>query len=333
MAAESSGDGVLAAPLAEWKLAALHARPGVVERPRLFAQLNRQADAALTLIAAPAGFGKTQLLVSWVEAHPEVSVAWVSLDAGDSDPRRFWTYVAHAVDRVRSGMARPALARLRTPGVPLEEAIDELMNGIATFDGGLVIALDDLHHFANTGAAVSLPYAIDHLPPHARIVATTRSDPVIRLGRLRSYGAVVDVRADELAFTLPECKQLIVDESGIGLTADELELLAERTEGWHAGLSLAGLWLAELEDPGTGVRSFSGDQRQVADYLVEEVLDALDDETRHFLVQLSIFDRFSGSLCDTALDVRESRERLEALAQSNLFVISLDPRGDWYRFH
>jgi len=287
----------------------------------------------MTLIVAPAGFGKTQLLASWIETHADLATAWVSLDPGDGDPRRFWTYVAHAVDRVRSGMARPALARLTTPGVPVEEAIDELMNGIATFAGTLVIAVDDLHHFAGTGAAVSLPYALDHLPPPARMVATTRSDPVIRLGRLRSLGAVVDIRADELVFTAPEARALIVDEMGIRLADDELDLLVERTEGWPAGLSLAGLWLTELDDPGTSVRSFSGDHRQVADYLVEEVLDALDDETRGFLVQLSIFDRFSGPLCDAVLEAQGSRERLEALAQSNLFVISLDRRGGWYRFH
>jgi len=323
----------LAAPLAEWKLAALRTRRGVVKRSRLFSVLDRRADAAMTLIVAPAGFGKTQLLSSWLEERDDLTAAWVSLDPGDRDPRRFWTYVAHAIDRVRAGMARPALARLRTPGVPIEEAIDELMNGIATFAGTLVIVVDDLHHFASAGAATSLPYALDHLASPARLVATTRSDPVIRLGRLRSLGAVADIRADELVFTASEAKALIVDEMGIELTTDELGLLVERTEGWPAGLSLAGLWLAELDDPGRSVRSFSGSHRQVADYLVEEVLDTLDEETRRFLVQLSIFDRFSGPLCDAVLDVQGSRERLEALARSNLFVISLDRHGDWYRFH
>lgn len=326
-------DEQLAPPLAEWKLAPPPARPGVVPRLRLFELLNRNAGAALTLLTAPAGFGKSQLLRSWVEAQPERSAAWVSLDPGDLEPRRFWTYVAHAVDRVRSGMARPALARLRTPGVPIEEAIDELMNGIATFAGKLVIVIDDLHHFASSRDAVSLTYAVNHLPPPTRIVAATRSDPVIRLGRLRALGAVADIRADQLVFTLGEAKELIVRRMGIELGDDELKLLVERTEGWPAGLSLAGLWLGEVDDPATQVRSFSGDQRHVGDYLVEEVLDALDDDTREFLVQASVLERLSGPLCDAALGVEGSGKRLEALARSNLFVAPIDRHRGWYRFH
>jgi ATP/maltotriose-dependent transcriptional regulator MalT len=324
----------LAAPIAEWKLAPLHARPGVVLRPRLFKLLNRYSDsAALTLVTAPAGFGKTQLIGSWIDTSPDRAAAWVSLDPGDSDPRRFWTYVAHAVDRVRSGMARPALARLRTAGVPIEEAIDELMNGIGTFAGQLVIVIDDLHYFASSTGAVSLTYAVDHLPSQARVVAATRSDPVIRLGRLRALGAVADIRADQLAFTLPEARELIVCTMGIELGPDELQLLVRRTEGWPAGLSLAGLWLGDVDDPGSEVRSFSGDQRQVADYLVEEVLDALDDETRQFLVRSSVLKRLSGPLCDATLGIGGSSGRLEALARSNLFVMQIDRHRGWYRFH
>ena len=323
----------VAPPLAEWKLAPLNARPGVLRRPRLFALLDRHAEASLTLIAAPAGYGKTQLLASWIETHPELSPAWVSLDAGDGEPRRFWTYVAAAVDRVRQGMARPALRRLSTPGVPLEDAIDELMNGIATFAGRLVIVIDDLHHFASSSTAYSLAYAVDHLPPEARIVAATRSDPVVPLGRLRALGAISDIRADQLAFTLSEATEVIVDRMGVDLAFEDLKLLVERTEGWPAGVSLAGLWLSEAEHPGTLVRSFSGEQRQIADYLLEEVLDVLDAETRRLLVHASILERLSGPLCDVVLGVEGSGERLDALARSNLFVSPVDRRGEWYRLH
>src|SRR5262245_29954608 len=333
VAGKAAEEEQLSAPLAEWKLAALRTRPGVVRRPRLYALLDGRAEAALTLVAAPAGYGKTQLLASWIEAHPDLSAAWVSLDAGDSEPRRFWTYVAHAVDRVRSGMARPALSRLNTAGVAVEEAIDELMNGIATFAGKLVIVIDDLHHFTSGTAAHSLAYAVEHMPPPGRIVAATRSDPVIRLGRLRTVGAVAEVRSAQLVFTALEATELIVGQMGIALNADDLELLVKRTEGWPAGLSLAGLWLGELDDPGAQVRSFSGDQRHLADYLVEEVLDALDAETRSFLVRCSVLDRFSGPLCDVTLGVEDSRKRLDELARTILFVVPLDSRGEWYRFH
>ena len=332
MAIETAAE-ILTPPLAEWKLAPLNARAGVLLRPRLFAMLDRQADASLTLIAAPAGYGKTQLLASWIETHPELSPAWVSLDAGDLEPRRFWTYVAAAVDRVRQGMARPALSRLNTPGVPVAEAIDELMNGIATFAGRLAIVIDDLHHFASASTAYSLAYAVDHLPAQARIVAATRSDPVVRLGRLRALGAITDIRADQLAFTLSEATEVIVDRMGVDLAFGDLKLLVERTEGWPAGVSLAGLWLSDAGDPSMLVRTFSGGQRQVADYLLEEVLDSLDDETRRLLVHASILERLSGPLCDVVLGVEGSGERLDALARSNLFVSPVDRRGEWYRLH
>jgi LuxR family maltose regulon positive regulatory protein len=328
-----TSDEILAQPLAEWKLAPMLARSGVVPRPRLFALLDRQPGASLTLIAAPAGYGKTQLLASWIEARPDISPAWVSLDAADGEPRRFWTYVATAVDRVRPGMALPALRRLRTPGVPLEEAIDELLNAIATFTGRLVIVIDDLHHFASSLSAHTLAYAVDHLPPAAQIVAATRSDPVVSMGRLRALGAVSDIRADQLAFTLSEARDVIIDRIGVDLALSDLELLVNRTEGWPAGVGLAGLWLSEAEDPGRLVQSFSGQNRQIADYLVEEVLDSLDGETRRLLVQASILERLSGALCDVVLGVEGSGERLEALAQSNLFVIPVDRRGEWYRLH
>jgi LuxR family maltose regulon positive regulatory protein len=319
--------------LAEWKLVPPRLRPGVVSRPRLFAVLDRRAETALTLITAPAGSGKTELVVSWLETHPEVAVAWLSLDARDSDPLRFWTHVAHSVDRVRAGMARPALSRLRTPGVTAEEAVDELMNGIATFAGRLLIVLDDLHHFANGSEATSLTYAADHLPGQARIIATTRADPVVRLGRLRARGAVADLRSDQLVFTVAEAKELIVDQMGVDLGRDELATLVERTEGWPAGISLAGIWLSEVEDPSVEVRGFSGDHRPVVDYLTDEVLDAVDDATRDFMVQTSVLDRLCGPLCDVVLETTGSGERLEALSHSNLFLIPLDRRGEWYRYH
>ena len=332
MVTETS-DEILAPPLAEWKLAPMNARSGVLRRPRLFAELDRQAGASLTLIAAPAGYGKTELLASWIEARPDVSPAWVTLDAGDGEPRRFWAYVAAAVDRVRPGMARPAVRRLRTPGVPLEDAIDELLNGIATFAGRLVIVIDDLHHFASSSTAHTFAYAVDHFPPGVRIVAATRSDPVVPLGRLRALGAISDIRAGQLAFTLAEAREVIVDRMGVALAFEELKLLVKRTEGWPAGVSLAGLWLSEAEEPGTLVRSFSGEQREITDYLMEEVLDSLDEKTRRLLIHASILERLSGALCDAVLGVEGSGERLKALSGSNLFVTPLDRRGEWYRLH
>jgi LuxR family transcriptional regulator, maltose regulon positive regulatory protein len=318
--------------VAEWKFSRPHTRPGVVLRPRLFATLDRHGDAALTLITAPAGYGKTELLASWLESRPELSAAWVSLDAGEDDPTRFWTHVAHSVDRIRSGMARPAFARLRS-GAAIEESIDELMNGVSTYAGRLVIAVDDLHHFSSSSRATSLAYAVDHLPKHVRIVATLRADPVVRLTRLRARGAVAEIRADELAFSVPDATELVVDRMGVRLRAADIAALVAHTEGWPAGISLAGLWLAEVEEPADELLSFSGDHRQIADYLTDEVLYALDDETRSFMARTSLLDRLSGPLCDALLETTGSAQRLEALAHSVLFLLPLDRRGEWYRYH
>jgi LuxR family maltose regulon positive regulatory protein len=229
-------------------------------------------------------------------------------------------------------MARPALSRLHTAGVPIEEAIDELTNGISTFAGRLVIAIDDLHHFASGPQSGSLAYAVAHLPEQARIVATTRADPVLRLGRLRARGAVADVRADRLAFTVPEATEF-VRGMGIELTSEDIELLVSRTEGWPAGLSLAGLWLRGAPDASEQLRSFSGDYPELVDYLTDEVLDALDAETRAFMVRSSVLGRLSGPLCDAVMEMEGADMRLDALAQSNLFVFPLDRRREWYRYH
>jgi LuxR family maltose regulon positive regulatory protein len=231
-------------------------------------------------------------------------------------------------------MARPALLRLRTPGAALEEAIDELLNGIITFAGELVIVIDDLEAVPSESPThVSLFYAVDHLPARARIVAATRFDPPIRLGRRRGHRVVAEIRANELAFTAAESRALIVDRMGVTLSADDVELLVERTEGWPAGLGLAGLWLRERNDSSASVRSFSGHERPVADYLAEEVLGVLDEESRSFLVRTSMLDRFSGRLCDAVLGAEGSARRLKALARSNLFVVPLDARHEWYRYH
>ena len=306
---------------------------GLVDRPRLFARLDRRADAALTLLTAPAGSGKTDLVSSWLEQHPEWSVAWVTLDPADVDPVRFWTYVAHAVDRVRSGMARPALARLQTPGTPLDGVVDELMNGIETFEGRLVIVIDDLHHLTSGSAAESFAHAVGSAPAPVRFVATTRADPVIRLARVRARGMLAELRGADLAFTAREAKRLLVGSMGIALDDDEIDCLVERTEGWPAGINLAGLWLAEVDAPGRHVRDFAGEQRHVADFLSDEVLAAVDEETRAFLLRSSVLDRLSGPLCDAVLGTSDSQARLESLSRTMLFLVPLDHRGEWFRYH
>jgi LuxR family maltose regulon positive regulatory protein len=319
-------------PLIETKLAPGRLSAERLVRRRLLAELDRFSSRALTLIDAPVGFGKTVLAQTWC-AHTDAAVAWVSLDAGDNDPARLWTYVATSVDRVRPGLGRMALARLRTPGVPAVVAVDELINGIASYGQPLAIVLDDLHTVRNDECLSTLQHAIERLPPQATIVAATRSDPALSLGRLRAGGSLGEIRARELSFTAAEARELLVEQEGIDLDEDDVALLVERTEGWPAGLYLAALWLRETAEPKADVRAFHGDHRHVAEYLSREVLDTLDDDTRRFLLETSTLGRFTAAMCDAALGRSDSAARLKELERTNQLVVALDAHGEWYRYH
>jgi LuxR family transcriptional regulator, maltose regulon positive regulatory protein len=333
MTAKGAVESASIEPLIEAKLARPRPRAGVIPRRRLFAALDRLKDTELTVISGPAGSGKTVLVSSWLAVRTDLATAWATLDTGDDDPYRFWKYVAHAVDRVRPGMARPALATLRMPRTSVELAIADLLNGLAGYDGRIVIVLDDLHHVSAESCLRSLAYAVERLPPPARMIVTTRSDPGRRLSRLRARGALGELRAKDTAFTNEEAHELLVKRAGIPVTTEDIETLVDRTEGWPAGVSLAALWLAGIDEPSNGIRQFSGTHRHVADYLASEVLETVDHETRDFLLKTSIFDRFSAPPCDAILGTETARRMLADLERSNLFLIALDGRGDWYRYH
>jgi len=320
-------------PLIEAKLAQPRPRAAAIARARLFVVLDRLANTELTVISGPVGSGKTVLVSSWLAARPDLAPAWATLDPGDDYPPRLWTYIAHAVDRVRPGLARPALARLKLPRSNVETAIDELLNGLAGYDGRVVIVLDDFHHIAAESCLRSLTYAVERLPSSTRMIVTTRSDPGRRLSRLRARGALAELRAKDTAFTIDEAHELLVERGGIAVGREDVETLVDRTEGWPAGVSLAALWLAGLDEPRDGIRQFSATHRHVADYLASEVLDGVDDETRDFLLRTSIFDRFSAKICDAVLGTGTSGRILAELERSNLFLVALDGRGDWYRYH
>ena len=318
-------------PLAEAKLAAPRQRAGMVARPRLVRALEAGADAALTLVAAPAGYGKTTAVRAW-SASSETSLAWVTLDAGDNDPVRFWTYVATAVDRVREGLGRRALQRLRVSGMPIETAVDELMNGIAAFGRELALVLDDFHTITDGECLASIGFALERLPAAARLIVSTRADPALGLARLRARGALVELRASDLSFTAAETRELLVDRGGLDLDAEEIEVLRERTEGWPAALYLAVLWLRSVDDQGRAVRQFGGDHRYLADYLSHEVLAALDADERSFLLQAAVLGRFTPELCDGVLGRSDSAAMLAELERSNMFVLRLE-HWEWFRVH
>jgi LuxR family transcriptional regulator, maltose regulon positive regulatory protein len=315
----------------EPKLMLPRVHPGTLRRARLLELLNRDPEAKLTVLDAAVGYGKTTLLRSWCAERPE-AVIWMTLDAADDDPVRLWTHVATAAQRLGDGFADTALARLGVRGALVETAVDELMNGLVGYGRAVAIVLDDLHTVGSEVSLRSVAHAIERLPPNVRMLASTRSGPGMTVARLRARGTLSEIRARELAFTVEETRELLLHE-GIGLSDESIELLAERTEGWPAGVYLAALWLRDLEGPDQGVRSFLGSGRHVADYLTDEVLTALAPDTRDFLLRTSVLGRFTPDLCDAVLERKDSAAVLAELARSNMFLVALDARGEWYRYH
>jgi LuxR family maltose regulon positive regulatory protein len=303
----------------------------MLRRGRLHELLDGDGTAALAMINAPIGYGKTTLLRSWCIERPE-AVAWITLDEADDDPVRLWTHVATAVERLARGIGNEALMSLAVRDAPIETAVDELMNGLVVYGEPLSIVLDDLHAVKSEDSLHSIGHAIERLPANARVFASTRSDPAIGLARLRARGVLTEIRARELAFTLEEASELMLRE-GIVLSRESVELLADRTEGWPAGLYLAALWLRGLENHDDGVRAFAGSTRHLADYLADEVLAALEPRTRDFLVQSAALGRFTPEMCDAVLDWEDSADMLAELSHSNLFLVPLDAIGAWYRYH
>ena len=256
----------------------------------------------------------------------------MTLDAADDDPVRLWTHLATAIERLGEGLGSQALMRLGVRGAGIEAAVDEVMNGLVAYGRPVAIVLDDLHTVGSERSLRSIAHAIERLPANARLLAATGSEPAIRLARLRARGGLIEIRARELAFTLDETHELMVRE-GIALSDESVELLVEHTEGWPAGLYLAALWLRDHEDPDQGVRAFAGSTRQVADYLTDAVLTTLTAQTRDFLVRTAVLERFTPELCDAVLGRDDSAAVLAELERSNMFLVALDGREQWYRYH
>ena len=315
----------------EPKLMLPRVHAGMLRRGPLLELLDGDGGAALTVVNAPVGYGKTTLLRSWCIERPE-PVIWMTLDAADDDPVRLWTHLATGVERLGDGLGHQALMCLGAGGVPVQTAVDELMNGLVAYGRPVAIVLDDLHAVTSEASLASLEHALKRLPANARVLAATRSDPAIGLARLRARGRITEIRAHELAFTAHETREVMVRE-GIELSDESVERLVKRTEGWPAGVYLAALWLRDLEHPDDGIRAFAGSTRQVADYLTDEVLAVLALETRDFLVRTSVLGRFTPELCDAVLDRDDSATLLAELARSNMFLVALDAGEHWYRYH
>ena len=304
-----------------------------VDRARLVGQLDEATKLPVTLVSAPAGYGKTTLISQWLAATRNPRAAWVSLDPGDNDPGRLWRQLSVALERV--GCAVPADVGEITDaatGETLTGVLPRMLSALAAMPDDIVILLDDFHVLRAPAVRDQVEVLIRNLPPQAHLVICTRSDPGLRLGRLRASGRLAEIRADDLNFTLDEAATLL-SRVDVVLSGDSLVQLVDRTEGWPAGMYLATLSLAGRADPDEFVRQFSGGNRFVVDYLTEEVLARHSDEIREFIVSMSLLDRFSAPLCDFVRGSTGSAAILDQLERSNLFLVPLDDQRHWFRFH
>jgi LuxR family maltose regulon positive regulatory protein len=326
----------MASPLLETKLYVPRLRRGLVPRPRLSERLSRGVESSLTLISAPAGFGKTSLLAEWHSAAPgrDHAIAWLSLDQADNQPATYWTYLIAALQTVAPGIGASALALLQGPQpAPIETILATLLNELNALPTDVVLVLDDYHEVDSAEIQGGMAFVLEHLPPRSHLVITTRADPALPLGRLRGRGELTEIRAADLRFTPDEAAAYLNEVMGLDLAPADVVALESRTEGWIAALQLAALSMQGRDDLAGFVAGFAGDDRYIVDYLVEEVLRRQPEAIRDFLLQTSILDRLSGPLCDAVLGQGGGKARLEQLDRANLFLLPLDDRRQWYRYH
>jgi LuxR family maltose regulon positive regulatory protein len=341
------------------------ARANLVVRPRLFERLQAGLQNKLTLIAAPAGFGKTTLLSAWraTTAGSALRVGWVSLDSADNDPLRFWSYVITALDTLAPGVGTTALALLQAPQPPpIERILTSVLNAFSASYAvpsvhDIALVLDDYHAITTPAIHDGLALLLDYLPPQLHLVILTRADPALPLPRLRARGTVTELHASDLRFTPDEAAAFLNQVMGLALTAADLAALDARTEGWIAGLQLAALAMRDHQDRSGFIRSFTGSNRYIVDYLAAEVFTRQSAHIQTFLLQTAILDRMCGPLCDSVLGLETGGWRLgedasqpasslqppashaysqlilDQLERANLFVVPLDDERQWYRYH
>lgn len=304
----------------------------VVIRSRLHDQLARGAGRRLTLVSAPAGFGKSTLLSGWHNAVQDRPVAWLSIDPADDDPIVLWAHLIESLgDTVPAfkGQAMKALlAGAPLPDVVLPTMVNELHEA-----GQCALVLDDFHRLSREASRQSVLWLVEHAPPTLQLVVSTRSDPAFPLGAMRAHGDLVEIRAADLRFTTDEAEALLNDKLAIALEGEDIDVLVERTEGWATGLYLAALTLRGAPDRHAFVHSFSGSNSHVVDFLSSEVLSAHEPGVQEFMLLTSVLERMTGPLCDAVLRRVGSAAVLDGLARSNMFLVPLDDRRGWYRFH
>ncbi len=336
--------------LLQTKLYVPRLRPSLVPRPHLIKELNAGLDSKLTLISAPAGFGKTTLLSEWVQ-QCKCTIAWISLDEGDNDPARFLNYLVTALCQAKgpalsdaagreAAIGESALSMLQFPQPPPTEAIlTSLINEIADIPDRIILILDDYHIIESPSVDKLLIFFLEHLPPQLHLVIATRVDPSLPLARLRAQGQLLELRAADLRFASVEAAEFLNQVMGLDLVAEDIVVLETRTEGWIAGLQLAALAmqgalaLQGRENAADRTKSFTGSHRFVLDYLIEEVLEQQSESVQSFLLETAVLNRLTGSLCDALTGQDNGQTTLEMLEHDNVFIVPLDDERRWYRYH
>ncbi len=319
----------------ETKLYAPRSPLTLVPRPRLTDRVREGALGRLTVVSAPAGSGKTTLLAEIAAAVPDggATVGWVSLDTEDNNPALFWTCVIRALQKSHPGVGESCISALASDGVPAVTLLTSLINEIAAVSGDITLILDDYHVIDAAEIHTSLAYFLDHMPRHMHVVIATRVDPLLPLARLRARGEMVELRSADLRFSASEAAIFLNQAMHLELHSADVAALEKRTEGWVAGLKLAALSMKSQDDRRKFIDAFSGNTRYVADYLVEEVLNGQSADVRAFLLATSMLERMNGPLCDAVTNGTGAQALLEDLDARNLFVVALDDRREWYRYH
>src|SRR5438874_3781006 len=329
------GTRVTSTPVLATKLHIPRSPRRMVPRPQLIERLDDGLERSLTLVSAPAGFGKTSLVSTWA-AGCDRQLAWLSLDDDDNDQTRFLNHILAALRTVSPNVGESSLVALRSPQpAPTETVVANLLNDIADSADSFVLVLDDYHLIDSGPVETAVAFLLEHLPPQMHLVIVTREDPQLPLARLRGRGQLSELRVKDLRFTPSEAAAFLEQAMSLDLSAQQVATLEDRTEGWIAGLQLAALSLRGHADVGGFVESFSGSHHFVLDYLLEEVLQRQSDRVQAFLLRTSILAQLSGALCDAVLQepAGSAQATLEGLERANLFIVPLDDERRWYRYH
>lgn len=321
--------------LLETKLYTPQLRPHLVPRPHLLDKINVNLQHShLVLVSAPAGFGKTTLVTTWLNAQKRYRTAWLALDQNDNEPRRFFTYVSTALQRADDAIGQTALALLAAPQPPAFDMLTTtLINDLVASDAEIVMVLDDYHLIQTAAIHEAIVFMLENAPPAFHLVLTTRLDPPLPLSRLRSRGQMLEIRVEDLRFSREEAMTLLNENMALALSTQQIEELMHRTEGWVTALQLATTSMQKRTDWERFIASFTGSHRYVLDYLTDEVLRHLPAATTEFLLQSVVLERMCGSLCDAVTKRCDSQAMLEALDAANLFIVPLDDERRWYRYH